>query len=64
MKNNIAGPIIILCIIICLLVFSPFISIWAVNTLFNTGISYKFSTWLAALWINGLIAGSGGIKSK
>ena len=64
MKNSVLGSIIILCIVACLLVFSPFISIWAVNTLFNAGIPYKFSTWLAALWINGLIAGSSGIKSK
>ena len=34
----------------------PLVSIWALNTLFNTGIAYTFGTWFAALWIHLFIA--------
>ena len=31
-----------------ILVVSPLAAIWAVNTLFGTGIPFTFSTWLAS----------------
>ena len=34
-----------------MIIFGPFISIWALNTLFGLGIAYSFKTWLAAIWI-------------
>lgn len=37
--------------IVCLLVFTPFISIWSVNTIFGVNIAYTFSTWFAAFWL-------------
>ena len=32
-------------------VFFPWFTIAAVNTLFNTGIQFTFYTWLATLWL-------------
>lgn len=39
-------------IAITLYAFGPLIMIWAVNTLFNIGLAYSFTNWLAvlALW--------------
>jgi hypothetical protein len=34
--------------VLALVLFWPFALIWAVNTLFGTGIAYTFWTWLAA----------------
>lgn len=33
-------------------IFWPFAIIWALNTLFATGIAYTFWTWLAVLVLN------------
>ena len=38
----------------------PFISIWALNTLFGLGIAYNFWTWLAMVWTMMVI---GGVRS-
>jgi hypothetical protein len=64
MRNSdfgILGGIILL--VIVLLFLSPFISIWSINTLFHTDISINLWTYLAALWLTGLVAGSG-VRSK
>lgn len=37
-------------ILFCL--FSPFVTIWSLNTLFSLGIDYTVWTWLAALWLS------------
>lgn len=59
MKYNdygiIAGFVLLLLV---LLFISPFISIWSINTLFGTNISINLWTYLAALWLTGLVAGS------
>ena len=34
---------------ILLLIISPFIQIWAINTLFDTSIEYSWINWFAAL---------------
>jgi hypothetical protein len=52
-------PLIVL-IIICLCIFGPFLTIWAINTLFGLAIAYSFKTWLAALILDGLISGRRG----
>lgn len=39
-----------------MLIFSPLLTIWALNTLFSLGIAYTFSTWFAMLWVNMLLA--------
>lgn len=36
-------------LLIALIIFHPFVIIWAVNTLFALGIEYTFWTWLATL---------------
>ena len=38
--------------ILVMIIGSPFATIWAVNTLFGTGIPITLTTWLAAFWIN------------
>jgi hypothetical protein len=38
-------------LIIIILVFSPFVSIWSLNTLFTTNIAYNFETWAAMIWL-------------
>ena len=42
----------------------PFISIWALNTLFGLGISYNFWTWLAMAWAMMVIGGVHSSVSK
>ena len=64
MRNSdygVLGGIILL--VVVLLFLSPFISIWSINTLFNTNIQTNLWTYLAALWLTGLVAGSG-VRSK
>lgn len=36
---------------ILMIIFWPFVIIWAMNTLFDLGIAYTFWTWLAMLVI-------------
>ncbi len=37
------------------IIFSPFITIWALNTLFPVlAIPYTFWTWLAVVWVGGI----------
>ena len=40
-------------LLIALVIFYPFVIIWAVNTLFAFGIEYTFWTWLATLILTG-----------
>jgi hypothetical protein len=52
MKNE---PVLMLALVTVLIlvfgVFGPFLTIWALNTLFSLAIPYTFSTWVAAMWI-------------
>ena len=41
-----------------IVVFAPMITIWAFNTLFDFGIQYTFTSWLAVAWIHILVMGS------
>lgn len=46
-------------IAIAIVVFAPFASIWALNTLFPAlAIPYTFDTWLASLLLSGALGGS------
>lgn len=45
-------------LLILLIVFSPLITIWALNTLFNLGIAYTIWTWLATAWLSLVTFGS------
>ena len=44
-------------IAILLIIFGPFLSIWAVNTLFGLTIPFTLKTWFAALVLGGLVSG-------
>lgn len=39
-------------LLIFLIIVSPFLSIWSLNTLFNLGIDYTIWTWLAMAWLS------------
>lgn len=45
-------------LLLLLIVFTPLITIWALNTLFNLGIAYTFWTWLATAWLSLVTFGS------
>jgi hypothetical protein len=53
-KAVIIGLIVVLVLVFG--VFGPFITIWALNTLFSLAIPYTLSTWLAAAWIGLVIS--------
>lgn len=44
-------------LIVFLIIAGPFMTIWALNTLFGLSIAYTFTTWLATVWF-GLIFGA------
>ena len=44
-------------IAILLIIFGPFLSIWAVNTLFGLTIPFTLKTWFAAIVLGGLVSG-------
>lgn len=67
MKEKFAGVAIfgILVVLVLLVVFGPLLTIWMLNTLFNSlAIPYSFPTWFAALLLNLTIAGAGGLSKK
>lgn len=42
--------------VVFLVIFGPFIAIWSLNTLFpSLAIPYTFWTWLAALFLSGIV---------
>lgn len=53
--------LIYIAILILIIIFAPFLSIWAINTLFFSGpliayaIPYTFWTWLAIIVFGGLL---------
>lgn len=46
----------ILLIIAVVVIGGPLLLIWAVNTLFATGIGYNLATWFAALILGGVVS--------
>lgn len=61
MKKQIMMVFGVILISILLVIFAPFITILALNTLFTLGIPYSFGTWAAMIWVNLTILG--GFKS-
>lgn len=46
-------------LVVLVIVFGPFITIWALNTLFPAlNIPYNFPSWFAVLWLTGMVRGS------
>lgn len=56
-KVGVAAFVMILLVAMAIIVASPLITIWAVNTLFGLGVEYTFWTWLAMSWIYVLMFG-------
>lgn len=52
-ENNLSGAAVsvILLVILIVVIFSPLIFIWALNTLFALNIAYGFYEWLAAIFL-------------
>ena len=50
--------------VVLLIAVGPFISIWALNTLFGLGIAYTFWTWLAMIWVGIFLNARIGQKSS
>jgi hypothetical protein len=42
---------------VALIVFGPLATIWSLNTLFMLSIPFTFKTWLAALYLSGIVGG-------
>jgi ABC-type Fe3+ transport system permease subunit len=51
------GSVFIVILFLVLLCLSPFITIWSLNTVFNLSIQTNIWTYLATLWLTGLVAG-------
>jgi hypothetical protein len=50
--------LLVLAIMILAAIFTPFMTIWALNTLFpQLAIPMNFYTWLAMVWINIMVIG-------
>lgn len=49
-------------IVAVLIVIGPLLSIWALNTLFKTGIEYNLSTWGASFLLSCLVANRSSTK--
>ena len=63
-RVEILGWVVLIIFIILIILVSPIISIWSLNTLFKTDIPTNLWTYLATLWLTGLIAGGGVNKKK
>ena len=61
--DTLGQTIILIGLLIAIAIVSPLITIWSLNTLFHTSIEYSMWTYLAALWVTGLVAGNG-VRSK
>jgi len=59
------GILVVIALVAVLIVFGPFITIWAMNTLFPAlAIPYTFETWCAMVLISLYIKGNVSYKSK
>lgn len=56
--------LLIIAVAIAFVIFAPFASIWAVNTLFNTTIPFTFDTWCASLILGGVVSGQSFVSFK
>ena len=61
MKTNLLLFFYILFIIVVLIV-SPLITIWSINTLFHTNIPTNVWTYLASFWLTGIVASGAGVS--
>lgn len=52
----------LIALIVLLIIVGPFITIWALNTLFGLGIAYTFWTWLAVIILGAFLNNNIGRK--
>lgn len=53
----------IVLLLLLVLIFAPFLTIWSLNTLFGLGIAYNLWTWLAMAWLGAVLGAKIGRKS-
>lgn len=53
----------IVLLLLLVLIFAPFLTIWSLNTLFGLGIAYNLWTWLAMAWLGAVLSAKIGRKS-
>jgi len=51
-------------VVVLFIIVGPFITIWAVNTLFGLSIGYTLSTWFAVIWLNAVTFGSVSLATR
>lgn len=49
---NVVAALSVVAVVVLILVFAPFVTIWSMNTLFALGIEYSLRTWLAMVWLS------------
>ena len=67
MKNDTTTFASIIGLIVFILVFAaigPFITIWALNTLFSLAIPYTLTTWAATAWLGLVLSGISATKKN
>jgi cellulose synthase/poly-beta-1,6-N-acetylglucosamine synthase-like glycosyltransferase len=50
--NDIVKLILLIILLLTIVFFAPFITIWSMNTLFALTIPYTFWTWVAMSWLS------------
>lgn len=50
--------VLVVAVVVLIVLYAPYLTIWALNTLFKTGIEYNWSTWAAVIWCNVAILGT------
>ena len=55
---NVAAIMFIVAVAVLLLIFGPLLTIWSINTLFGLAIPFTLKTWVAALFLSGVVGGS------
>lgn len=62
-----SSPVVILLVVVGVLAVvtgGPLVTLWMLNTLFHLGLPTTWGTWGAALALNALIGGSGGLRYR
>jgi hypothetical protein len=50
--------VLVVTFVVLVVLYTPYFTIWALNTLFKTDIEYNWSTWAAVIWCNVAILGT------
>lgn len=55
MDSDIIKIIALAVVALVVVIFGPFVTIWALNLLFNLTIPVTLGTWFAVLWLGGVV---------